>query len=138
MRPTADDPGLDGKDPFNRPLSWTRLFQTTYTDPSFIKTPGSALGCGAAAVVNSTGWPLLSGGLRKTEATDVAGTFKVPSLRNVEFRGPYFHNGGKSTLGQVLEFYDDGDFANPTLSPLIRPLGLNAGQRRISSRSCCR
>jgi cytochrome c peroxidase len=131
VRPTADDPGLGGTDPFNKPLSWTRLFQTTYTDPSFIKVPGSALGCGATTVVNSLGWPLLAGGLRKSEANDVAGTFKVPSLRNVELRGPYFHNGGKSTLGQVMEFYDEGgDFANPTLAPLIRPLGLNAAQRR--------
>src|SRR5262249_58765253 len=83
------------------------------------------------AVVTSAGFPLLAGGLRKNEANDVAGTFKVPSLRNVELRGPYFHNGGKSTLAQVVEFYDDGgNFANPTLAPLIRPLGLNASERR--------
>ena len=28
----------------------------------------------------------------------VKGAFKVPSIRNSEFTGPYFHNGGKSTL----------------------------------------
>src|SRR5262245_40057167 len=131
VRPTADDHGLGGTDPNGKPLSWTRLLQTSYADPSFIKTPGSALGCNGAAVVNSAGFPLLAGGLRKNEANDVDGTFKVPSLRNVELRGPYFHNGGKSTLAQVVEFYDDGgNFANPTLAPLIRPLGLNASERR--------
>lgn len=31
--------------------------------------------------------------------------FKVPSLRNVELTGPYMHNGGMSTLDQVIEFY---------------------------------
>ncbi len=33
---------------------------------------------------------------------------------------------------QVVEFYDDGsDFpSNPTLAPLIKPLGLTAAQRR--------
>lgn len=33
------------------------------------------------------------------------GAFKIPSLRNVELTGPYMHNGGMSTLEQVIEFY---------------------------------
>ena len=33
------------------------------------------------------------------------GAFKIPSLRNVELTGPYMHNGGMSTLEQVVEFY---------------------------------
>ena len=72
---------------------------------------------------------LLSGPLLKNEATDVAGTFKVPSLRNVDLTGPYFHTGGKATLAQVVEFYDNGgDFANPTKAPAIVPLHLTADQ----------
>ena len=61
----------------------------------------------------------------------MAGTFKVPGLRNVEFNGPYFHNGGKATLAQVVEFYDNGgDFdrtTNATKAPAIVPLQLDAG-----------
>ncbi|MFP5212328.1 MAG: hypothetical protein ACLGPL_03010, partial [Acidobacteriota bacterium] len=39
------------------------------------------------------------------------GLFKTPMLRNVELTGPYFHNGGFSTLHQVVEFYTrGGDF----------------------------
>jgi cytochrome c peroxidase len=39
------------------------------------------------------------------------GGAKVPSLRNVELTGPYFHNGGKLTLRQVVNFYaHGGDF----------------------------
>src|SRR4051794_28052796 len=39
------------------------------------------------------------------------GTFKTPGLRNVELTGPYFHNGGKATLRQVVDFYSiGGDF----------------------------
>ena len=76
-----------------------------------------------------TGFPIPSGGLHATESTDVAGTFKVPGLRNVELTGPYFHNGGKSTLRQAMDLYDDGgNFANLTLAPLIRPLGLTSDQ----------
>lgn len=33
------------------------------------------------------------------------GAFKAPGLRNVKFTGPYMHNGSKSTIRQVLEFY---------------------------------
>jgi cytochrome c peroxidase len=41
-----------------------------------------------------------------------AGSFKAPSIRNVELTGPYFHNGGKLTIGQVVDFYmRGGDFA---------------------------
>lgn len=126
VRPTADDPGADGPDPWGRSLSIVRWLQQTVADTSYIKVPGAGLNCGATLIRNSTGYPLLAGTLRKTEAVNVAGAFKVPGLRNVELRGPYFHNGGKSTLLQVMEMYDDGgDFANPTLAPLIRPLRLN-------------
>ena len=33
------------------------------------------------------------------------GSFKAPTLRNVELTGPYFHNGGNLTLRQQLDFY---------------------------------
>ena len=39
------------------------------------------------------------------------GEFRTPSLRNVSLRGPYFHNGSKATLTDVVEFYNrGGDF----------------------------
>ena len=53
----------------------------------------------------------------------VDGAFKIPTLRNVELTGPYFHNGGQATLKQVLEFYRrQGDFADrnvASMSPLL-------------------
>ena len=45
-------------------------------------------------------------------ATAVAGSFKVPTLRNVELTGPYMHNGGMKSLEEVIEFYDRGGNAN--------------------------
>ncbi|MCB1948241.1 cytochrome c peroxidase, partial [Nitrosomonas sp.] len=36
------------------------------------------------------------------------GSFKVPTLRNVELTGPFMHNGGMATLEQVIEFYARG------------------------------
>jgi cytochrome c peroxidase len=39
------------------------------------------------------------------------GSFKAPQLREIELTGPYFHNGGKLTLRQVVDFYvRGGDF----------------------------
>jgi len=39
------------------------------------------------------------------------GSFKAAPLREVELTGPYFHNGGKLTLRQVVDFYArGGDF----------------------------
>ena len=36
------------------------------------------------------------------------GTFKIPTLRNIELTGPYMHNGGMKSLEEVIEFYDRG------------------------------
>lgn len=42
---------------------------------------------------------------------NVQGAFKAPPLRNIALTGPYFHNGGKLTLRQQLDFYmRGGDF----------------------------
>lgn len=59
------------------------------------------------------------------------GSFRVPSLRNVELRGSYFHNGRFSTLEEVVAFYNrGGDFTAPNKPvALIRPLGLGPQQQ---------
>ncbi|MFX8565907.1 hypothetical protein ABTL91_20450, partial [Acinetobacter baumannii] len=38
----------------------------------------------------------------------VDGAFKTPSLRNAALTPPYFHNGGTSTLKDVIRFYNRG------------------------------
>lgn len=48
-----------------------------------------------------------------------AARMKTPGLRNVELTGPYFRNGGKGTLRQVVQLYNrGGDFATTGLRPL--------------------
>ncbi len=61
----------------------------------------------------------------------IGAAFKVPGLRNVEFTGPYFHNGSQATLEQVIDFYTrGGDFPDsPGLAVEMLPLALDAGQR---------
>lgn len=36
------------------------------------------------------------------------GSFKIPTLRNVELTGPYMHNGSMATLEEVVAFYTRG------------------------------
>lgn len=52
--------------------------------------------------------------------------FKTPTLRNVANTAPYFHNGSKKTLEEVVSFYNSGG-ENPNKSGLAKeivPLGL--------------
>ncbi|MBL8231077.1 MAG: hypothetical protein JNL98_21475 [Bryobacterales bacterium] len=56
------------------------------------------------------------------------GAFKSIGLRNVELTGPYFHNGGQSTLEQVVDFYvRGGDFAANNNG--IRPFAATTSQK---------
>ncbi len=41
------------------------------------------------------------------ERLAIDGAFKAPGLRNVALRGPYFHNGSRADLDQVLDFYQN-------------------------------
>jgi cytochrome c peroxidase len=61
----------------------------------------------------------------------VAGAFKVPGLRNIEFTGPFFQNGGQASLEQVVDFYArGGDFPDaPELPVEINPVPLTATDR---------
>ena len=52
------------------------------------------------------------------------GRFKTPTLRNVALTWPYLHDGSARSLEDVLDLYDRGGGPNPTLDPMMRPLGL--------------
>jgi cytochrome c peroxidase len=81
--------------------------------------------------------PPLPIGFRPTDTNPYAGrvanfgSFKTPSLRNVELTGPYFHNGGAATLRQVVDFYTRGmDFPATNVKaadPALLPIGFLIG-----------
>lgn len=110
VRPTADDIGIGGTDPFGNPLS-----ESLMTANNLSALLGNNFDITKYTVPN------------KNEV-NVNGAFKTPGLRNIELTGPYFHNGGKATLMQVVEFYNrGGDFAKENqenLDPDIQPLYL--------------
>jgi cytochrome c peroxidase len=108
---TQDDPGVGGTDPWGNPLSFTRL---------------------AKKSISNFYWKELdlpNESVKSTDRDAVQGSFKVPTLRNIELTAPYFHNGGYGTLRQVVEFYNrGGNFPRnnkDNLAPDIEPLGLS-------------
>ena len=121
VRPTFDDVGIGGTDGFGLPLSETLLF--------------AARGKAAASVLGNRFDPdkYTRPDPNDPNAVSVNGAFKTPGLRNVELTGPYFHNGGKATLMQVVDFYDrGGDFGRDNasdLAPDIRPLNLSETEK---------
>ncbi|HET8744286.1 MAG TPA: cytochrome c peroxidase, partial [Ramlibacter sp.] len=121
VRPTHEDLGIGARGPWGNPLSET-LFMTEAIDK---EAAAARLGDSFRA------WQYLIPEL--TSKVNVAGAFKAPGLRNVELTGPYFHNGGKATLMQVIDHYSrGGDFGvdnAANLSPGIVPLGLTEQEK---------
>ena len=60
-----------------------------------------------------------------------AGKFRSPTLRNIEHTAPYMHDGRFGTLREVIDHYDGGLHATPTLDPLLvgRQARLTAEQK---------
>ncbi|MFM2067255.1 MAG: hypothetical protein RLZZ584_2164 [Pseudomonadota bacterium] len=140
VRPTAEDTGLGGTDPWGKPLSFSRTWLTSlqglpvgdflWVDPCIFSVKLSTKDCF-----------LTPDPLNTRVAVD--GAFKTPSLRNVALTQPYFHNGSRYTLEQVIEFYNRGgdrrgtdlidttgsdkpDSGKTNVHPAIKPLNLTA------------
>jgi cytochrome c peroxidase len=52
--------------------------------------------------------------------------FKTPGLREIAARAPFMHHGQVATLEAVVSHYIGGGQQRPSLSPLMKPLPLNA------------
>lgn len=107
VRPTAEDLAVGGSDPWGNPLSFTRQYNTllqggNVPDPFEVDVCKFEIPLTAAIPCDATAKPPV--GFR--DAVD--GAFKTPGLRNIALTGPYFHNGSRSTLKQVVEFYNRG------------------------------
>jgi cytochrome c peroxidase len=101
--PASNDLGVGGTDAWGGPLSFTRQLKSQLSGgpaPDAMThslTPCDFQSAGGCDVVYDPNF---------REAVD--GSFKAPSLRNVELTGPYFHTGGYATLEQVVDFYSRG------------------------------
>ena len=107
VRPSLEDPGVGGNDPFGNPLSEARLAQQGKFEQLLGEDPNITVA--------------------SDDIIAADGNFKTPGLRNVELTAPYFHNGGQLTLEQVVEFYNrGGDFREQST---LLPLGLTEAEK---------
>ena len=57
------------------------------------------------------------------------GAFKTPTLRDISYSAPYFHDGSASTLEEVVDHYIKGGVIKTNLSPNMKPLKLSKKER---------
>jgi cytochrome c peroxidase len=87
-----------------------------FTDDSFhdIGVPGEDIGRG-----------------KLVKLPTVQHAFKTPTLRNIDQRAPFMHDGSEQTLEEVVELYDKGGrVQRDSLAAEIKPLELTAGEKR--------
>ena len=69
-------------------------------------------------------------GSRTTGKWNDIGKFKGPVLRALAARDPYFHDGSAATLEEVVEHYAQGGVVKSNLSPNMKPVKLDAKEKR--------
>jgi cytochrome c peroxidase len=63
------------------------------------------------------------------EALDI-GSFRTPSLRNIELTAPYFHDGSAATLTEVVRYYVRGGNQNAIRDWELQPIDLSQGEQQ--------
>jgi cytochrome c peroxidase len=117
----------------NGPLTTISLVPLLQTDTGFFRTGVRPTAeDGGIAGNDGFGQPLSIATVLSPSTAAITGAVKTPTVRNTEFTGPYFHNGGAATLDQVVDFYSrGGDFPTDgnNLGPGIQKLSLSAGEK---------
>ncbi|MDD2902716.1 MAG: cytochrome c peroxidase, partial [Syntrophales bacterium] len=115
-RPNTEDIGriatAPDLPPFQNPLEGNKPLPLSYVELWKLKTAGK-LPADVASFVPNIATPVFPTPPPVNDKTALKGCFKVSNLRNCVFHGPYFHDGGYSTLGQAVQFYiRGGNFPN--------------------------
>jgi cytochrome c peroxidase len=64
-----------------------------------------------------------------TKAEKDKGAFKTPTLRSITETAPYMHDGVFKTLGEVVDFLNNGGGTNPNISPLMKAVNLRPEEK---------
>jgi cytochrome c peroxidase len=92
------------------------------TDADALGTTGGSANTGLDDPADVDGYR--DQGRRGTTGRDVdAGSFRIPSLRNVALTAPYMHDGRFATLEEVLDHYSGGVKDGPARDPRLGPPG---------------
>ena len=117
-----------------------------FSSPSVTDSCGNPVHYFNTGLYNINGkaeYPAYDQGLfEKTAAQSDKGKYRVPTLRNLSFTGPYFHDGSAQTLEEVIKVYEEGGRSiltgsiqgdgrkNPYKHPLINGFTLTVAERR--------
>ena len=105
---------------------------------------GACFGCHTTEAFISANPGPQNNGLDLTSTTDLGaggvfnnplfvGRFKTSSLRNIELTAPYMHDGRFATLEEVVEHYNSGIKAHPTLSDALTDANGNPVQLNLTN-----
>jgi cytochrome c peroxidase len=117
-----------------------------FSTPSITNQQGDTIfyfNTGLYNLDSSGAYPAYDQGLyQHTRQLSDMGAFRVPTLRNLAFTAPYFHDGSAATLEEVVEEYEaggreisQGEYKgdgrkNRHKNPLIKGFSLNSQQRK--------
>ena len=117
------------------------LFTTAFVAANSATTERSFENNGLYNIDGNGGYPAPNVGLIEfTAEPGDMGRFRVPTLRNLKWSAPYFHDGSAGTLDEVLDHYLAGGrtvvganagvgTTNPHKSSLVRPFTLTERER---------
>jgi cytochrome c peroxidase len=129
---------VSGKAPFDR---WINGDETAISDEAergfdVFVGKGNCVAC-------HSGWNLTDNGFHDIGLPDkdigrgawlkiqsMQHAFKTPTLRDVDRRGPYMHDGSVATLADVIDHYDSGGVVRASLSDEVKPLHLTAAEKQ--------
>ena len=105
---------------------------------------GACFGCHTTEAFISANPGPQNNGLDATSSSDLGaggvfnnpifvGRFKTTSLRNIELTAPYMHDGRFAALEEVVEHYNSGIQAHPTLSPALTDANGDPVQLNLTS-----
>jgi cytochrome c peroxidase len=107
VRPTAEDICRGADSPMINFLTG-QPFPLSFSALAELQAVGNLGFNGSLFPLGSPRTPILPPNIPANFTVANNGSFKVPSLRNIELTAPYFHNGGVMTLQDVVEFYVRG------------------------------
>jgi len=94
-----------------------------HSGPNFTDDAFHNIGVGIKAAMPDLGRYVV------TKVEGDKGSFKTPTLREIDRHAPYMHDGSIKTLEEVIDHYDKGGTSNPQLDEEIFPLKLTATEK---------
>lgn len=115
--PNFTDEENRGKDLFMKPFSQGGLnCYACHTTEAFVSPNIGPINNGLDAVSTTD----LGAFDFYTNNVNMTGAFKIPTLRNIVYSGPYMHDGRFNSIYEVVEFYNSGVQNHAQLSPLLK------------------